>query len=289
MTCYNCGYEIDDQCRFCSICSAPQEHKTTTSNSNEIQQNGWSNGNSQSQVAYMNNQNTAVQQVWQPQQMQGNVQYGGTPVNYSQYPNPPLTAQGYTPYNNAPQGWPNMHTQNAFTPQQVYNPYPPHSRYNPSATNYQGVPQGIDLIARISSRLNTNGIIWYVLGVLQMISAIGVLITAIVLMFTIPELGIGCLISGAIVLCVALSNIQFGKKDMKLSSIIRHTPVEIISKYQNAGPFIKSLILNLFFGGIIGIIGSIMELTLRSFIMANSYQLQMIEEEYISSPRNRLM
>ena len=97
----------------------------------------------------------------------------------------------------------------------------------------------------LSVKINTNAIIWMVIGVIQILSVV-------------------CAIVGIL-------NIMSALKDMKYSKDILNNPTGIVETFEpTTGPIIV-LAYNLIFGGVIGVIGSIYYfLGIRGFVMENA-------------------
>lgn len=105
------------------------------------------------------------------------------------------------------------------------------------------------LLNTLSQRLNTNGIIWLVIGILQ--------------------------ISGGIflnwfMLIVGALNIISSVQDMQYSKAILKNPTGIVAKFEPiTGPVI-TLIYNLVVGGVVGVVGSIYYfVAIRNYVMEN--------------------
>ena len=121
------------------------------------------------------------------------------------------------------------------------------------------------LLNKLAERVKINGIIWLVIGILQVIA--------------------GLLISWFSwwVLIVGVLNIISSVKDLNRSNQIPRDPRGIVSDYESiTGPVI-TLIYNVLFGGLIGVVGSIYYFVgLRGFVMENREQLLMIESTCIA-------
>ena len=110
------------------------------------------------------------------------------------------------------------------------------------------------LLQSLSVKLTTNGIIWIVIGALQILSFF--LVSAWFIDWWLVAVGILNIIS-------AIQDIKYAKQ-------ILVTPEGIVEKCEPLGGAIISLIYNLIFGGIIGVAGSIYYLVaIRSFVMTN--------------------
>ena len=105
------------------------------------------------------------------------------------------------------------------------------------------------LLNTLSQRLNTNGIIWLVIGVLQIL---------------------GGIFLNWFLLIVGVLNIVSSIQDMKYSKTLLEKPAGIVAKFEPiTGPVI-TLVYNLIIGGVIGVVGSIYYFfALRNFVMEN--------------------
>lgn len=119
---------------------------------------------------------------------------------------------------------------------------------NSQAVN--GAPvDGTALLNTLSQRLNTNGIIWLVIGILQILG--------------------GLLINWFLVI-VGVLNIISSIQDMQYSKTLLENPTGIVAKFEPlTGPII-TLIYNLIIGGVIGVVGSIYYfVAIRNYVMEN--------------------
>ncbi len=110
-------------------------------------------------------------------------------------------------------------------------------------------PDGGVLLNTLSQRLNINGIIWLVIGILQILG--GVFINWVLLI-------------------VGVLNIISSVQDMQYSKTLLENPSGIVAKFEPlTGPVI-TLIYNLVVGGIVGVAGSIYYfLAIRNYVMEN--------------------
>ena len=136
--------------------------------------------------------------------------------------------------------------------------------YNKSSDNVNNVmnsPEKVrKLITQLSQKNQTNAIIWGALGVVQIIIA----------MCTITYYGFA---TGIWTLVVGILNVYSGYKDFTYKK-----PVAIISRYESATPIVIALIYNLIFGGIIGIAGSLYEISIRNFVLNNKTEFEQAEK-----------
>lgn len=116
---------------------------------------------------------------------------------------------------------------------------------------------GATLLNTLSQRLNTNGIIWLVIGILQILSGIFI---------------------NWFLLVVGVLNIISSVQDMQYSKTLLENPTGIVAKFEPiTGPII-TLVYNLVIGGVIGVVGSIYYfVAIRNFVMQNKEQFMQIE------------
>ena len=108
---------------------------------------------------------------------------------------------------------------------------------------------GTTLLNTLSQRLITNGIIWLVIGILQILGGIFI---------------------NWFLLIVGVLNIVSSIQDMQYSKTLLEKPNGIVEKFEPiTGPVI-TLVYNLVIGGIIGVVGSIYYfIGIRNYVMEN--------------------
>lgn len=131
------------------------------------------------------------------------------------------------------------------------------SGQNNQAAN-KTVGEGTTLLNTLSQRLNTNGIIWLVIGILQIL---------------------GGVFFDWFLLIVGVLNIISSVQDMKYSKTLQESPNGIVAKFEPlTGPII-TLAYNLLIGGVIGVIGSIYYfVAIRNFVMENKQFFASLDE-----------
>lgn len=124
----------------------------------------------------------------------------------------------------------------------------PVDRQNVPTTNSMS-PDGGVLLNTLSQRININGIIWFVIGVLQILG--GVFINWVLLV-------------------VGVLNIISAVQDMQYSKTLFEKPSGTVAKFESlTGPVI-TLLYNLVVGGVVGVAGSIYYfLAIRNYVMEN--------------------
>lgn len=105
------------------------------------------------------------------------------------------------------------------------------------------------LISTLAQRMNINGIIWLVIGILQIIGGLAI---------------------NWFLLIVGVLNIISAVQDMNYSKALPENPTGIIAKFEPlTGPII-TLVYNLVIGGVIGVVGSIYYfVAIRNYVMEN--------------------
>lgn len=122
------------------------------------------------------------------------------------------------------------------------------SGYSPKTANNISLKDSA-LLNTLSQRLNTNGIIWLVIGILQIL---------------------GGLFFNWFLLIVGILNIISSVQDMNYSKVLIEDPTDIIAKFEPVTGPIITLVYNLVIGGVIGVIGSIYYfIAIRNYVMEN--------------------
>lgn len=106
-----------------------------------------------------------------------------------------------------------------------------------------------NLLKQLSDRVKIDGIIWLVIGILQVLMG---------------------LYLNWILLIIGALNIVTAVQDLNYSKNVLESPVGILEKFRPlTGPII-TLVYNLIFGGVIGVAGSIYYLVgVRNFVLSN--------------------
>lgn len=101
----------------------------------------------------------------------------------------------------------------------------------------------------LSQRLNINGIIWLVIGILQILGGIFI---------------------NWFLLIVGVLNIISSVQDMQYSKTLLENPNGIVAKFEPIIAPIITLVYNLVIGGVIGVVGSIYYFfAIRNYVMEN--------------------
>ena len=117
-----------------------------------------------------------------------------------------------------------------------------------------------DLVNELSNKVKMNGIIWLVIGCIQIL--LGLFVQYVFLI-------------------VGILNIVTAISDMNYSKQVITSPVGIYKKFEPLVMPIITLIYNLVLGGVIGVVGSAYYLVaIRGFVMNNRSKFEHIEQQY---------
>lgn len=154
--------------------------------------------------------------------------------------------QGANNYQNS------YNSQNAFNNSNNYNAQMPYNNaFNPNTPE--------SLLRTLSERYKINGIIWFIIAGIQVILGITI---------------------NWILLIVAALNIVAAVQDLNYSKNILIQPQGIVNKEKPLVGSIAVLVYNLFFGGILGVAGSIYYLVgIRNFVMTNANAFMALEQQ----------
>ena len=147
-------------------------------------------------------------------------------------------------------------------------PYPaqgqPYQTIQPQGAVYSD-PSGV--VGQVLSKMSTAATVWMVIGILQIVLGVCEL----------------CMGYGAIVIAIGIWNIVNSNKKKKNAEYFRKYPVGIYSYYE---PLMTTniifLCLNLFLGSFIGIVGSIYDIALRSYVMSHRDDLIYVEQQVLN-------
>ena len=118
---------------------------------------------------------------------------------------------------------------------------------------------GATLLNTLSQRLNTNGIIWLVIGILQILGGIFI---------------------NWFLLIVGVLNIISSVQDMQYSKTLLENPNGIVAKFEPITAPIITLVYNLVIGGVIGVVGSIYYfVAIRNYVMDNKQFFASLDAE----------
>ncbi|HIW57264.1 MAG TPA: zinc ribbon domain-containing protein [Firmicutes bacterium] len=143
----------------------------------------------------------------------------------------------------------------------------------------QYIPQE-NILRKLSSRVKINAIVWLIIACLQYLLGFIYLAGGLA-----SYSGGSLIVMGIFVLIVAVVNTLVSVRDFRYSREVLYRPVGICAKFKPVGGYIGMLIYNIFFGGIIGVVGTIYAFMIRSFVMRNEPQLVHIEQQFLSQSK----
>ncbi|MBQ9862064.1 MAG: zinc ribbon domain-containing protein [Clostridia bacterium] len=122
----------------------------------------------------------------------------------------------------------------------------------------------VQLLMTLSQRTNTNGIIWLVIGILQIL---------------------GGIFWDWWLLIVGVLNVISSIQDMQYSKKVLSDPSGVVKKFEPlVGPII-TLVYNLVVGGVIGVVGSIYYfVAIRNFVMENRMAFDAMDTTAVTQP-----
>ena len=136
----------------------------------------------------------------------------------------------------------------------------PNAAPNPGAAYTGNAPAAEDLLTKLSERVKISAVIWLVIGILQILSGVFILV-------------------GAWNIYVAIKNMQYSKN-------ILTNPVGIVAGQESMTFHIIGLVINLVFGAIIGVGGSLYDLfCVRALVMDNKNAFLELEQRHLSGRR----
>ncbi len=164
-----------------------------------------------------------------------------------------VTNNSTAPNNQGANNYQNSYnSQNAFNNSNNYNAQMPYNNaFNPNTPE--------SLLRTLSERYKINAIIWFIIAGIQVILGITI---------------------NWILLIVAALNIVAAVQDLNYSKNVLIQPQGIVNKEKPLVGSIAVLVYNLFFGGILGVAGSIYYLVgIRNFVMTNANAFMALEQQ----------
>lgn len=158
---------------------------------------------------------------------------------------------------------------------------PPPPQYQ---TYYHGAGMSYryDFNQQLADKINVKCIMWWIVAGLQYLTALFYVLGGWWMMeeYIIYDTDYpGFVIMGLVVLITAIVNTLVCIKDREFRDEVRERPVGIIERIMPLGKCIGLLIYNIFFGGIVGIILSIYNFSIRRFVIRNQQEFMRLEAE----------
>lgn len=123
-------------------------------------------------------------------------------------------------------------------------------------------------VTELSKKVRTEAIIWFCIAGYQ-----------IILGFVNLMIGDYALAPGLLLFFIAGLNIFGASKDLQYSKDVLVKPVGIVAKYKPVTGLIVTLVYNLCFGGILGVIGAVFSFMTREYVLRNEASFLNIEAQ----------
>ncbi len=268
--CTNCGAAMSDDSMFCTNCGIQLTAKIEQNNSRDSIQNpenyfnkSYGNHNDISNTS-TNSDNNDNSNITGYSGSDANVGYNNGVCNNNSYNNNGFAvnngfsnSSGYN--NNAGNtGYNNRYSNNGYnnygSPNNNYNGNYnvnyintiPNRAYNPSLS--------WDIVHTATRKMRTSSTIWMIIAIMQLVCGVPLM----------------CMGYGFVTVFLGVWNIVQSSKQRKLAKAYDINPAGMVYYFQNQGTIIVVfLVLNIIFGALFGIIGSIYDLCMRNYIVQN--------------------
>lgn len=130
------------------------------------------------------------------------------------------------------------------------------------------------VIQQLSSKVKITGVMWIIVACIQYILSL----VFVAISFSDNIL---FLIQGIMVLVIAGVNTFIAVRYFMYSKEINIRPIGILAKYSSVGGCIGMLFYSILFGGLVGLIGAIYALVVRSFVKRNEIQFAHAEQQFM--------
>lgn len=181
-----------------------------------------------------------------------------------------------------PQEQPPASNSNTNTYHQNYGTVPPQQPggFHPQQPNQA---QFI-MVQQVASKIKSAAVFWLVWGILCAIIGIITVCVGAAASSSISgrlyryyydtDPGVGAIVYGSFLLIAAIINIIYAVIHFGYAKEIFRNPAAVLRKIDSSGLYITSIVLNIIFGGVIGIIGGIIMLNTRTLARGNQFVFQ---------------
>lgn len=140
----------------------------------------------------------------------------------------------------------------------------------------------------LSRKVETEAIVWVIIASIQLFLGIIFLISGFSALdhYYTRDTAQVYFFEAVALIVVSIVNYIVSSKDFKYSKDVLVQPIGIVKKFTPIGGYIGTLIYNILFGGLIGIIGSIFGFVTRSYVMNNATIFNNIENEAMGRTQN---
>ena len=139
-----------------------------------------------------------------------------------------------------------------------------------------------DALNRLENKLHTTNTWWTVIYCIQFAIAALIFIAGIFTCIEEEEFAIFpiYIVASMVFFLIGVFNLSMTQKSVEFLNRIKREPTKIVEYFEPAGGAITDLILNILFGFIFGMVGSILHLCTRSFVMNNRRTFKEIEKNF---------
>ena len=131
-----------------------------------------------------------------------------------------------------------------------------------------------ELISQLATKIRTEAKIWKIVAIVQ------VVIGALTIIINLVNGLIESALYGVLILVVAFLNFKSSKKDLAYANEIVTNPTGIVSKYEPLKDLIATLVYNVIFGGVLGVVACVFGFITRKFVVDNKQEFLNIENSY---------
>ena len=140
------------------------------------------------------------------------------------------------------------------------------------------------MVQQVASKIKSAAVFWLVWGILCAIIGIITVCVGAAASSSISgrlyryyydtDPGVGAIVYGSFLLVAAIINIIYTVIHFGYAKEIFRNPAAVLRKIDSSGLYITSIVLNIIFGGVIGIIGGIIMLNTRTLARGNQFVFQ---------------
>ncbi|MFR5068690.1 MAG: hypothetical protein ACLTE2_01790 [Eubacteriales bacterium] len=140
------------------------------------------------------------------------------------------------------------------------------------------------MVQQVASKIKSAAVFWLIWGILCAIIGIITVCVGAAASSSISgrlyryyydtDPGVGGIVYGSFLLVAAIINIIYAVIHFGYAKEIFRNPAAVLRKIDSSGLYITSIVLNIIFGGVIGIIGGIMMLNTRTLARGNQFVFQ---------------
>ncbi len=141
------------------------------------------------------------------------------------------------------------------------------------------------LLQELSKKIQLEAFVWLGVAALQLIIGFYNLAIGFTLNATWGEDGTTNIITGVVVIVVAVVNALNAKKDLEYSKKVLTSPAGIVAKYKPVNELVITLVYNLVLGGLVGVVGSVFGFLTRKYVLDNEPAFLALENAQVQQPQ----